>query len=253
LENLLWRGSLRSADGKEIKGTDVMNGVFSFLELWDVQKPDWRCHWRVHTRPNVFRFSPDGRFIVVADKGGVEQSWSGTGTDKQWVISPGLKILNTENGRIERTLTTRSIDQIVFSSTGRYLLAVSRARRKEGQKPETGGKYLVEVILGQATLYDMETWQELQNWGISEGTWLSCAITPDGKSIGTGDRMGVIRLYDTLTGSEQVYWHAHEGDCSALLFHSDGHTLISGGSDGLVKVWNLAIIRKELSAIGLDW
>ncbi len=40
---------------------------------------------------------------------------------------------------------------------------------------------------------------------------------------------------------------------TALALSPDGRTLVSGSSEGAVRLWNLPMIRQELTALGLEW
>jgi WD40 repeat protein len=71
--------------------------------------------------------------------------------------------------------------------------------------------------------------------------------------VAAGGEDGLIRLLEVATGRELARWQAHESGVTALAFYRDGDTLASGGSDGTLKLWNLPAIRRELSALGLDW
>jgi WD40 repeat protein len=239
--------------------------TFQFIELRDFTKAGWERRWRIPANPNDFHFSPDGRHVVIADGG--KEVWTPFGDalivasngervrkdgDGQSKRGEGLQVLDADTGRVVRTLTARPVDYFLFSAVGEFLVAVTRARKKDPAGPNSREKD-AEVVPGQGSLYDMATGQELRSWPVEEGTWLTCSVSPDGQLVAAGDAKGILHLWETATGKERIHWHAHDGGCSALAFYPKGHTLLSGGTDGWVKVWDLPTIRAELAAIGLDW
>ena len=45
----------------------------------------------------------------------------------------------------------------------------------------------------------------------------------------------------------------HKAPIPALAFHPHGQLLCSGDSDGVIKLWDLAMMHRELTRLGLDW
>jgi WD40 repeat protein len=63
----------------------------------------------------------------------------------------------------------------------------------------------------------------------------------------------MIRLWEIPGGRPLAQWEGHEEIVTALAFRLGGRGLASGASDGRLKLWDLAAIRRELDALGLDW
>ena len=67
---------------------------------------------------------------------------------------------------------------------------------------------------------------------------LACGITPDGKTVISGGKDGVLAAYD-LEGRKLGDFAGHSGDVLALAPSPDGRYLVSGASDQTVRLWNL--------------
>lgn len=66
-----------------------------------------------------------------------------------------------------------------------------------------------------------------------------CGVSPDGRSIVTGCKDGVIRIFDVATGLEQRRLIGHEGRTWDVAWeHAD--TILSTGGDGTLRRWELA-------------
>jgi WD40 repeat protein len=187
------------------------------LDLWDPSAGKWLAAWPgdgYKEKWSAFRFSADGQRVATAS-------------------DQGLKIWDVATGKVERTLTSRAVDDVAFSSDGRRVLGV-----KPGEA---------------ASLFDMQTGEEMCTWKADPGAWASWAVSPDGGYVASGGADQLIRLWEIPTGRELAHWRAHEAGVTALAFSPDGRTLVSGSTDGTLNLWDLLYIRKELAALGLDW
>jgi WD40 repeat protein len=83
--------------------------------------------------------------------------------------------------------------------------------------------------------------------------WQAFALNPEATLVASGGQDKMIHLWDVASGREVARWPGHEDAVTALLFSLDGQTLYSGSQDGTLKIWSLPFLRKELTALGLDW
>ena len=67
---------------------------------------------------------------------------------------------------------------------------------------------------------------------------LACGIAPDGRTVISGGRDGVLAAYD-LEGRKLGDFVGHTGDVLALAPSPDGRYLVSGAGDQTVRLWNL--------------
>ncbi|KAK3843828.1 MAG: WD40-repeat-containing domain protein [Linnemannia gamsii] len=67
---------------------------------------------------------------------------------------------------------------------------------------------------------------------------LTCAYSPDGKTIAIGFADGVIRTFDTETCTRTHRYQAHADTVTSLMYSPSGDHLLSGGSDCTLQLWD---------------
>ena len=109
------------------------------------------------------------------------------------------------------------------------------------------GKWLGTDI-DNGRLFAVGTWQPGPQLGHG---FLTC-FSRDGKLaiLSTGE--GPLRLVEVATGREVARFEDPDKGSDHAALSADGATLVSHHNDGL-RVWDLRLIRSELSKIGLDW
>jgi WD40 repeat protein len=113
-------------------------------------------------------------------------------------------------------------------------------------------RLVVSCAEDRAVIREVESGRELvQCRGATN--MLCLAISPDGRTLATGDEGREIFLWELPSGRELTHWPAHEAAVTALAYSPDGATLVSGARDGTIKSWNLSSLRAELKSLGLDW
>ena len=192
--------------------------------------------------------SRDGRVVAQA-------TW-GPGA---WVLLPG--------GKQARQLTTGSMIYVSVSPDGRWVTcgehnggegAVFEAatgwrawqfRNYHGySRFSSDGRWLLAQDNAGGQAYAVPTWKPGQRLG--PGTpW---DVSPDGRLAVVGQTDGVYRLVEVATGREVARLEDPDQIAKPAVFTPDGACLVVAAGDGL-RVWDLRLIRKKLTRLGLDW
>jgi WD40 repeat protein len=89
----------------------------------------------------------------------------------------------------------------------------------------------------------------------ADGFVTALAFSPDGRDLAVGTQQGPILVWPASTLNPQVprlSLPGHRGMISSLVFDPQGRRLASAGrTDPLVEVWDLELIQRELTRLGL--
>jgi len=93
---------------------------------------------------------------------------------------------------------------------------------------------------GSLRLWDLESGVQIGNdWRDGgKGLW-SIALSPNRKSVASGDRDGKVRLWDVETMKVVARCTGHAGAVWSLYWSVDGERLVSGSDDGTIRVWDV--------------
>lgn len=157
-------------------------------------------------------FSPDGTLLAVADR---EKVWL-------WEVKTGKTIqeLTPDGGA----------NLVVFSPNGSLLItgACGREDNREG------------CLAGEVRLWDVSTGKVVQTLQGHTSSVESIAVSPDGRTIVSGDRRdGSIRVWNVETGQQIHLLAEHTGSVDSIVFSPDGTIFASGASDGTVRFWSV--------------
>ena len=87
-------------------------------------------------------------------------------------------------------------------------------------------------------LYDPDNGQALDLLTTHTDYVSSVAFSPDGRTLVSGSKNGIIRLWDTQTSILRQSLTGHTGSVSSVVFSSDGTSLASGSSDNTIRLWD---------------
>ncbi|HTU22460.1 MAG TPA: serine/threonine-protein kinase, partial [Gemmataceae bacterium] len=78
-----------------------------------------------------------------------------------------------------------------------------------------------------------------------EGDAYCVIYSPDGRTLASAGKDGVIRFWDARTLRPRGELHGGQGEINEIAFAPDGKSLASAGDDGTIWLWDLATARKR--------
>jgi WD40 repeat protein len=240
--NVVW-----NRDGTRVAVSAEGHGVI----IWDFQTGE-----ELHTinAESVWSFdwSPDGRWLAVAQLYGSITVWDGesfelsrtllkTASDSvpsvSWspdskrlaagfFESGKIRIWDMDSGEENTSITTgsRQMRQVAWSPDGRSLASTDNEKFIKVWEANTGNQ-LFEI--NNQTIPDQ-----------SVNTWTLC-WSPDGSQIATGSTDGVIRVWDLAKKKAIAPLKSNSGVVVCVAWHPKLPQLVSGHEDHCVRVWNL--------------
>jgi WD40 repeat protein len=234
-------------------------GADGRLKVWDTQTAialqniDTR-----HGDVTALALSPDGRLAATG------------GSDHQ------IRIWNLATGRMLSEVKAHgdTVRAMQFTLDGARLVSGSADRLIRIWRVENGGKSLEynstivahdDAVTGLVLTSNdqiasvsadgyLKFWEQpgggLKNRvRVGNRPVLAIAISPDGRTIATGDEDGKIRLWNEATGTPLPFVGSHDRAVYALAWTPDGNTLVSGSEDKTVRYWSTAGTGHQVARI----
>ena len=190
------------------------------------------------------KFSPDGKMFATGD----------------WLDDKALKIWDAKNNEVIHELEAGKVDDIAFSSNGKFLasgsLDVGLVRIWDPDKGEllqtfeTGMEHVLGVVFADKDSKVVCGGSDgIQVWDLKSGKLLNTlpkqrdpdtveclALNPDGRLLAAGRRDTIINLWDLKTATLVDTLVGSSARVNSVAFSPDGRTLVSGSeiSDGLL-------------------
>jgi WD40 repeat protein len=170
------------------------------------------------------RYSPDGRQILLAGKGGAWIFERAGGARAHRLRSARQLLAATSGFHVHRLRPARQFDDATFSSDGRLVAA--------------GGDG------GVAQVWDARTYLPLYSLP-HDGRVLTVAFSPDNSLIATGSADGTARLWDAASGLalskfSHLAGQAGSNDVRMVSFSPDGRRLLTVGGDRFAREFDVA-------------
>jgi WD40 repeat protein len=197
-------------------GKTLVSGSRDFtIKIWDLVtgKVIYTLNWHTNAVMSV-AISPDGKTIA---SGSYDQ------TIKLWELVTG-KLLATLGETPENR--SYSINSVAFTPDGQTLASTAQDDKK-------GGTIKIWNLNTRKVLRTLE--YPVPNLGDLR----SLAISPNGKTIASGDDDKTIKLWNLDTGELLHTLTGHSSTVQSIAISPDGKTLASGSFDNTIKLWNL--------------
>jgi WD40 repeat protein len=247
-------GTVRAAAYTEVGLRFVLTGEDGTTTLWDgtnqVQLAVLLRRNFLQSGPHLAKFSPDGRYLVIAREEGRTLVWDAvtgrnigelsyySGNLKEVVFAAsGMRLATIdalgqawlwqpvrEPDHLALDGLSRGVWRVVFDPTGRYIAAAGEEGVVQVWDAVSGGP--VAQMVGHEIL-------EGATAGIN-----SLAFSPDGERLLTAGWDHTVRVWETRTGKELFKYTGHTGMVLDVLFDSSGTYAASAGSEGTVRVWD---------------
>ena len=224
-----------SPDGRTLASASTDDGT---IRLWDTHTSTQTKTLSGHgySVRNVV-FSSDGSRLASVSNYAIICLWNARTGEKQ-------KTLRHEGGGWDTDVRP----SVAFSPDGRTLASAGYVIRVDSDERGLPMENYEYPIL----LWDTATGKHTKSFkGHTYGT-ASVAFSPDGGTLASGGRDGVIRLWDVATGTQintlpQTKIRRYHNEIISVVFSPDGGTLASGGYDGVVggvgggvvRLWNV--------------
>jgi len=165
-------------------------------------------------------FSPDGRWLATGNRQGA-----------------GAKVWDAYTGQLVTTL------RLASDTPGEGSAQV-------GFSPD--GRWLVTSTFEEYRFWEVKSWRRAhglrrENAGKSIGTFV---FSPDGAMMATRPSLTEVRLTVPATGRALA---TLPSPGNPFCFSPDGSRLVTAGEQDTFLVWDLRLIRRQLSELGLDW
>jgi WD40 repeat protein len=171
----------------------------------------------------LLRFTPDGKRLVAFKETNDEQRFI------VWDLATGKETIRFKSPRPTENL----------GENGPYPVAVSNTTLAIGL--EDGSVRLWDLATGKERTLDTghaakapspTAWQHTAT--------LAVAFAPDGKTLATSGRDGVVKLWDVASGRNLYTLEQQFTWVEALAWSRDGRTVASAGRDGVIRLWDAA-------------
>jgi WD40 repeat protein len=237
-----------SPDGS-LLAVGLGEGAGPTVRLWDLARAREVCRPDCREGISDLAFSPDGKFLVTADRTDTLRLWDpATGKPAGQLTSPKEETI-VRCAFLGGGKTLATVEGIQ-SKDWRVTLWDVKARKPVRHIPispfgyspplavSPDGKALATGDSEWATVWDPATAREVRRFQCEAS---SLAFSPDSRALAAGgDIKQTVAVWDLSTGKKRFRrrFADDQGGVGPVAFSPDGKTLASGGVGGTVRLWD---------------
>lgn len=194
-------------------------------------------------------FSPDGKFILTADRRGVIRSWNGDTGEL-------VREFDRTNGKsvgVGAVSFSRSGDRAVAgmdsgvvglwdARSGKLLWTVQHGDRVRSVAMSPNGRLVISASNDEtARFWNADDGLPVGQPLLHRGQVFVVSFNPDGRLAVTGGFDATVRLWEVPSGKSIGQPMRHEGTVTGAAFSRDGTRLVTcGGRDHTARLWDVA-------------
>jgi WD40 repeat protein len=155
-----------------------------------------------------------------------------------WIDGSRLKLFETGKGKeLQRWDESSDSTLLAFSADDKLLAVVCHS---SAQDVHGATRWQTRIVFR-----DVAIGKEVRTVQLSrEVGWVyvlqSLCLSPDGKTMAVGSKLGLVHLLDARTGAEQGRLAGHHGVVNGVAYRADGRLLASAAEDGTVLIWDMS-------------
>lgn len=201
-----------SSDGMTLATGDMAGTV----KLWDAMTGVNKLTLNTHSSNIIsVTFSPNGQRLAITDESRLVRLW------------------NTHTGQALPSLVSHAglIKDVAFFLNDQQLVTISKD--------------------GKLQIWDINTKQVkpiTTHYSYSK----SVVLSPDGKTVATGDKDRSIRLWTIESGQLLATIPAHGSNINSIAWSPDGKYIVSASDDFSIKEWNIRAEQELMLPLGVS-